>query len=315
MSSASSHFTTTAAAQRAIFVVLNRGSGKRRTSEVALRLRDMAHAANQPCEVRVVHGARDMMAAIKQARSGPYCRIVAGGGDGTLNAVASSLVGTQKEFGVLPLGTFNYFAKDFGLPLQFEDAFKYCLHGEARSISVGELNGIPFLNSSSVGVYSKVLKAREHTYATFGRNRLSAYWAVLQAVTRFRVNLRAQISTDHAPAVPVRTPMIFVGRNAAQLESFELPGGECVANDVFAAYVLPESDRMGLAKLAILMAMGKIKPQKDVWMLCASELRVDLPQGRWLAAIDGEIRVVSPPLIFRIRRNALRAVLPNRPAT
>src|SRR3974390_2452896 len=43
--------------------------------------------------------------------------IVAGGGDGTVNAVAGNLVGTAIALGVLPMGTLNHFAKDLGIPL------------------------------------------------------------------------------------------------------------------------------------------------------------------------------------------------------
>ncbi|HYY16531.1 MAG TPA: diacylglycerol kinase family protein [Gammaproteobacteria bacterium] len=50
--------------------------------------------------------------------------IVAGGGNGTLNAVASVLVGTERTLGALPLGTLNHFAKDLNIPLELEDAVR-----------------------------------------------------------------------------------------------------------------------------------------------------------------------------------------------
>src|SRR5687767_7931555 len=50
--------------------------------------------------------------------------IVAAGGDGTINAVASALAGSDKPMGVLACGTLNHFAKDLGLPLNLHDAAK-----------------------------------------------------------------------------------------------------------------------------------------------------------------------------------------------
>src|SRR5437764_15043004 len=45
---------------------------------------------------------------------------VAGGGDGTVNLVASALIGTRKHLGVLPRGTRNHFVKDLSTPLDLE---------------------------------------------------------------------------------------------------------------------------------------------------------------------------------------------------
>jgi diacylglycerol kinase family enzyme len=43
--------------------------------------------------------------------------VVSGGGDGTINTVASALLGTDKVLGMLPRGTLNHFAKDLPIPL------------------------------------------------------------------------------------------------------------------------------------------------------------------------------------------------------
>jgi diacylglycerol kinase family enzyme len=44
--------------------------------------------------------------------------VVAGGGDGSISAVAGVLAGTNSAIGVLPMGTLNHFAKDVGIPRQ-----------------------------------------------------------------------------------------------------------------------------------------------------------------------------------------------------
>src|SRR5271157_4050445 len=64
--------------------------------------------------------------------------VVAGGGDGTVNAVAGALVGTNTALGVLPIGTLNHFAKDLGVPLGLEAAVRNVFTGQVTKVDVGE---------------------------------------------------------------------------------------------------------------------------------------------------------------------------------
>ncbi|MGI9364361.1 MAG: YegS/Rv2252/BmrU family lipid kinase [Rhizobiaceae bacterium] len=89
---------------------------------------------------------------IKRGRA----RIIAGGGDGTLNSVANSVLrlgtGTDVSLGLVPLGTANDFARGFG-----DDAsdigrsIQRAVEGEAQPIDVGEINGQAFVNVASGG--------------------------------------------------------------------------------------------------------------------------------------------------------------------
>ncbi len=89
-------------------------------------------------------------------------RIIAGGGDGTINAVAAALIGDGNEkpratLGVLPLGTANDFARGCGLP---SDDLTECLRiactREARPMDVGKANNRYFINVASAGFGAEV---------------------------------------------------------------------------------------------------------------------------------------------------------------
>src|SRR5205823_6107275 len=82
--------------------------------------------------------------------------VIAGGGDGTINAVASVLVDTDRTLGVLPLGTLNHFARDLKIPLDVESAARVCLEGREARVDVGEVNGRVFLNNASLGLSPQV---------------------------------------------------------------------------------------------------------------------------------------------------------------
>lgn len=89
-------------------------------------------------------------------------RIIAGGGDGTINAVANAIVseGDKKAdvtVGILPLGTANDFARGCGLPV---DDLAACLRiacmRDGRKIDVGVLNGRQFINVASLGFGAEI---------------------------------------------------------------------------------------------------------------------------------------------------------------
>ena len=67
--------------------------------------------------------------------------VVAAGGDGTIGAVASALLGTDVALGVLPLGSVMNIPRMLGVPRDLEAAAIALATGERRRIDVGEAGG------------------------------------------------------------------------------------------------------------------------------------------------------------------------------
>lgn len=77
--------------------------------------------------------------------------VVAWGGDGTINEVASQLVGSASALGIVRAGSGNGLARELGIPRAPEAALDVALAGHERRIDVGEIEGRPFLNVAGVG--------------------------------------------------------------------------------------------------------------------------------------------------------------------
>jgi diacylglycerol kinase (ATP) len=78
--------------------------------------------------------------------------IAVAGGDGTVESVASALVGTPLPLGIIPAGTFNNFARSLDLPLDPIEACEVILAGNARPTDVGIANGRPFFECLGSGL-------------------------------------------------------------------------------------------------------------------------------------------------------------------
>jgi len=93
----------------------------------------------------------DARQAASLAQSEGYDRVVAAGGDGTLNEVVNGVAAPGLPIAFLPLGTVNVFALEAGIPLQIEKACAVAMQGVSRTITLGKINGEMFLLMASAG--------------------------------------------------------------------------------------------------------------------------------------------------------------------
>lgn len=292
-------------------VILNCGSGNAGNVDLPERLRSMAAELGVTCDIVSTRHPSEVIEVARKAASSNYDVVIAGGGDGTINAVASELAGTGKRLGVLPLGTFNYFAREMGVPVELEAAFRTCFEGDTRSVTAGEVNGRMFLNNASIGLYPVLLAVREQTYRQWGRTRILAYWAVLRALLRLHLNMKLTITWD-GNRRSIRTPLLFVARNAAQLEEFRVPGVRCITEDGLSVYALRSMGRLGLLRVAWHVLTGKLQPQYDFDMVCTSAIRVESRRMLRTVAFDGERVKMLSPIEFRVRQAAFRILVPRK---
>ncbi len=97
--------------------------------------------------------------------------IVACGGDGTVNEVAQSLVGTETRLAVLPMGSGNDFFKNLSSKRKLNDAFRLASQGNVRKIDVGKVTFCfnkqtytrYFLNSLGLGFTGAIAKEARHS--------------------------------------------------------------------------------------------------------------------------------------------------------
>ena len=90
--------------------------------------------------------------------------VIAWGGDGTVNEVASALAFSTARLAVIPSGSGNGLARELGIPLTPEAAFACAVDGRTRVIDCGELDGHLFFNIAGLGLDARVA----HEFAAHG---------------------------------------------------------------------------------------------------------------------------------------------------
>ena len=90
--------------------------------------------------------------ALHYAKANRCDWIAVAGGDGTVESVAATLVGSELPLGIIPAGTFNNFARSLDLPMDPIEACQVILAGNARQTDVGLANGKPFFECLGSGL-------------------------------------------------------------------------------------------------------------------------------------------------------------------
>lgn len=247
--------------------------------------------------------------AAKAVREG-FATVVAAGGDGSVAGVAHALAGSDCALAVLPLGTFNYFARGLKMPEDPEGAARAILQGSRHRIAVGTLNGRVFLNNVSIGLYPAILEEREATYARFGRYRFLAHLASLRTILRFQHPHRMEILQDETRH-QIRTPMVFVARSAYQLDQFGLQGAKAISDDRFVMFLAHQQTRLAFLRLAWRLVRRKVDHGRDVLVSTPHSIEVAIRGRRRIAvALDGEKLRMRLPLKIDLAEDSLHVILP-----
>ncbi|MFZ0116874.1 MAG: diacylglycerol kinase family protein [Xanthobacteraceae bacterium] len=236
--------------------------------------------------------------------------VVAGGGDGTVSAVAAALVTRDAALGVLPMGTLNHFAKDLGIPLDLEAAVRNIFTGRVTRVDVGEVNNRIFVNNSGIGLYPRIVRQREEEQR-HGHVKLVAFVLAVGSVMRRYSLLRVRLRIDEANTLTRQTPFVFVGNNRYEIAGFDIGTRTGLDSGRLWICMAPRTGRRNLLRMALKALMGRVTDH-ELNAFEAEEIWVQT-ETRWVnVSMDGEVSVMEEPLHYRIRPQALRVVVPAR---
>jgi diacylglycerol kinase family enzyme len=290
-----------------IIVILNTTAGTRRTDDLSDHLASLFQAAGAPAQIVSLTSPAAAPGAARSAVAQGADVVVAAGGDGTVNSVASALVDSNLPLGIIPLGTLNHFAKDAGIPINLERAVHTVVARHVKSVDVGEVNGRVFLNNSSIGIYPNIVVERE-ALRQQGYWKWTAFAAATVKILRHYRGVVVRITAGDSTHV-ARTPFLFVGNNEYHIDGIHLGARDRLDGGRLFAYLAPRVRGRDLPKLLAWALIGR--GHGTLESFAAVALQVDTPgRRRMRVAQDGEVAMMSTPLLYRVRPGALRVIVP-----
>jgi len=300
-----------------LIIVMNLRSGAQDRQRTLATLQQVCAAAGTGHEVLQVPRPRQLVPVVRDAVERAQRRqgiVVAAGGDGTINTVAQAVLDADLPFGVLPHGTFNYFARAQGVPLDIEAAVRTLVEGVVRPVQVGTLNDRIFLVNASLGLYPQLLEDRETYKRRYGRTRWVALLAAFATLWRPFSRMLLRLEREGEPRVePSAT--LFVGNNRLQLQQVGVAQAPAVEQGRLVALSVQPASRLALLGMLWRGALGRLEDDAHVRSFAFAHLEVEPVRRRARAArlkvaIDGEAQWMDAPLSFGVAPRRLRLLVP-----
>ena len=299
---------TTPPSPAAAIVNPNAGSSSRHSSTrpLADRARRAFAATSLTGEIVFTEGAghaRELAADFVRRGFSP---IIAWGGDGTVNEVATALAFQDAVLGIVPAGSGNGLARELGISLRPERAIATAARGIDRRIDIGELGGRLFVNLAGVGLDASVA-------SLFSRLAGRGLFRYVQATLSTVFSYAAETYTITAGGETCEHRALIVAlANGRQYGNGALIAPHAKLDDGLLDLVVvgPRNPLRALWDVRCLFN-GTIDQEPDVSMRTASSITISAEQPIRFH-VDGEVVEGGTSLTATVHPGALRVKVPGR---
>lgn len=228
--------------------------------------------------------------------------IAAYGGDGTLSSVAACLCNTPAVFAPLPGGTLNHFTKDLRIPQNLDEAIMNLKSGTIKKIDAASVNGIIFLNNSSIGFYPRSLREREKLQKKSKSKWFAATLSTLWAFMRYRL-YAVTIKGD-----TFKSPLIFVGNNDYKLEEQIIGDRDKIDSGIISVYAVTAPTKFEFFTMLLRTIFRKKDDGNLIKVWRTSHLTIHTKKKHVRISRDGEQDIVNSPIEYKIIKEGLNII-------
>ncbi|MFZ5814621.1 MAG: diacylglycerol/lipid kinase family protein [Bacillota bacterium] len=266
----------------------------------------LARRVGPDLEVAVPRDCQETRAMARLAVRAGYERVIGVGGDGTLNAVACELAGSNLILGAVPAGTGNDLCRNLGLPALPEEALAVALGESHRTIDLGVVGQErPFLNVASCGFDAEVAAAAGRMPAGLG-GTMPYLLGALSTLRGFRPRM-AEVLVDGQRIVQPCT-LVAVANGPCYGGGMRIAPRACPDDGLLEVILAGSLSRWELVRLLARVYHGGHIDHPQVRLLRGERVEVRM-EGCRRSQLDGEPLELER-LEVRLWRRALRVAVP-----
>jgi len=245
--------------------------------------------------------------ALKSIKEGADV-IVACGGDGTVNEIASSLVGSNVKLGIVPMGSGNGLASALKIPKSIPGALNVIKNSNSTQIDVGEINKQYFFSNTGIGFDANVI----NNYSKTNQRRLGSYLkASLLTFFNNPPSLSVKITTE-SKSLRLKPFMVFVSNSNEMGYDISLTPKASIQDGMLDAIIVEPLNKLEIIYFGFLLLIKRPQSFKKAHYLLIKNLEItNLEKGGVLAQIDGEsVQIKANQINIQIKQDALSVVVP-----
>ncbi len=237
--------------------------------------------------------------------------IVACGGDGTVNEIASCLVGSSVKLGVVPMGSGNGFAATLKIPKSIIGALNIIKESNNTQIDVGEINKNYFFSNTGIGFDANVI----NNYSKTSQRKLTSY---LRAFVLTFFNNPASHTlkiTTESQSMKLKPFMVFASNSNEMGYDVSLTPKASIQDGVLDIIIVEPLNKLEIIYFAFLLLVKKPQRFKKAHYFLTKNTEItNFDKGGFLAQIDGEPRQINTNTIkITVKKKALSVVVPQNP--
>lgn len=289
-----------------VAIIINPISGGARPGAARARVqlaRAVVDAHGDPAEIFVTEGVGHARALAKAAVTRGVRLVMAWGGDGTINEVASALAFDEVPLGIVPAGSGNGLARELGVHPRPERAIADALAAEPRRMDLGEIDGRLFANIAGIGLDAYVASR----FSRVRRRGFAGYARVTARALATYVPLRYRITSGDGVA-EVRAVLVAIANSAQFGSGARIAPGALVDDGWLDLVVVPERSRVATLCHLPRLFTGTVQKTPGCTIRKIREVTIDADQPM-LFHVDGEPVAGGTSLKARIHPGALRVAV------
>ncbi|PWJ42377.1 diacylglycerol/lipid kinase family protein [Sediminitomix flava] len=278
------------------------GSGKgKRTAEL---IREKFNSPNTSSEILFTKGRDHAYSLAKELiEEGETSLIVAVGGDGTINEVASAMIGQNIPLGIIPIGSGNGLARHLNIPLNPQKAINSLYNAQTSFIDVGIVNGKQFFCTSGTGFDAYV---SHHFAEADGRGLINYIKTGVQDYFNYKAN-KYKIEVD-GKDYNVDAYMVSVA-NASQFgnNAYIAPNAD-ISDGLLDVVIIKKFNKLNILPLVFKVFSKSLNSYDQVMMLRGANIKISTSskQNKIYLHRDGEPEWGEENLTYSIKNNALK---------